>query len=654
MAFYYKQYITFFLLILSLLAFAQVDTDSTVADSILISTPVDSTITDSLVQDMADDSLSHLNADSTATDSVIPPPPLFDFRQEPDHFLKGLYRDSTFIIGSRYVSFGDIFDWMPGGYLYNLGSAGQLAYTSMFGGPPGEMILEYDGLNLNNPLNGFADFNLLPTESMGHAGILHSSHKPYGYMPIGQSFHFKSRTIADNPIRSQVGYRTGYYNYNDVDIRLGIKSSQKFWLDLGGVMRGYTGIRANEAYSGTKVNARVNRRFGSYWLARYVALFNLRDVEVPFPGVLRNEPDYTYPTQKDRRTDHAIILQYKDNFQTTLQYTKFENKQRASDRNVFQEQNEVRSLRSTTEYKMPLVFFQWRSGLHAWATEAKSSNWGTRGDWQTDVYSSLAGHIGPRLDWYAGIKAEKHEDYDSQLLPELNLFFAVDSTAGFSIWTNQIASYPSLLARFSTGPFAVCDVNLQPAVYQQIGFAGEKQFDRLFFHAAAAFQNRHNQVAAIYDNETVRYANIADHTTFNLDVIADYFFLPKWRLFFKGDLFTDFNEEPIITQRPNLYAKTFLQYHLVAFKGDLNARLRAGAFVLGQRNVPEPFYADYSVSTSTLSSSIYPYFHAVLYYGDAEIFLSYENYIDADVQYVYGYSMPQLWLRYGFIWHFVD
>ncbi len=346
------------------------------------------------------------------------------------------------------------------------------------------------------------------------------------------------------------------------------------------------------------------------------------------PGAPLGVENFYDPTQKDRRTDHAIIVQHKDNF--------------------------TRTLRSTTEYTDSLRSIEWRSGLHAWATEAKSSNWGARSDWQTDVYSSFSGALGDRLHWHAGFKAEKHEECAVQLLPEANLFFAVDSTTGLSLWANQQAYYPGFLARYATGPFGLGYENLNHSLYTQIGLAGEKQFDHLFFHASAAFQRQNNQVASFYDGRSVNYINVENHGALSFDAMVDYFFLPKWRLVLKSNVYSDINAEPFVSQRPNFYAKTFLQYHLVAFKGDLNARLRAGAFILGERQAPVPFYADYSLQQTRLDPAVYPYVHAVLYYGDAEIFLSYENYIDADVQYVYGYSMPQLWLRYGFIWHFVD
>lgn len=602
-----------------------------------------------------DSTITHSSAPTGGPpDSVQVEKPLFDFRAGPDIYARALYFDSTMIIGSRYVSFADIFDWMPGGYHFNLGGAGQLAYGSAFGAPAGEMVLEYDGLILNNPFTGLADFALLPTESMGHAGLVHSFFKSYGYMPIGHSFHFHSRSIANNPIRSQVGYRTGYYQYDDVDVRLGILASKKLWLDAGGVIRNYGGLVSNQGYSGTQVNAKINRRFGSHWLTRYVLLFNLHDTEIPLPHRLQDVHDFVDPKKKDGRIDHAFLFRYKNNFSTTVHYTKFESELRAAEKSVYFEQNNAHVFRGTSELSLALRDMRWTSGLHALATFAESTSWGKRRDWQAEAYSVLDGRLTSMIRWHAAAKWVKNEDYAPRIVPEAQLFFTIDSTAALSLWANQIVTYPSMTARYALGPFAYGTGHLTFSTYNQIGLAGEKQFKHLFINAAGAMMQRKNQIATFAAADRVRYTNMPTLTTISIDATLDYHFLSKWRLLLHGKFFSDFNADPAVTQRPGVYAKFFLQYHLVAFKGDLNARLRAGAFALGARQGPIPFYADFSESTVRLAPVIYPYFHAVLTYRTAEIFFAYENYIDADVQYVYGYSMPQLWFRYGFIWHFVD
>ncbi len=601
---------------------------------------------------------SDISMDSTAAADTTSPgsiaAPLFDFRKQPDVWLHGLYYDSTLIIGSRYTSFGDVLDWFPGGYHFNLGGAGQQAFGAMFGGPRSGFVLEYDGLILNNPITGTADLNLIPTESLGHAGIVHSAFKAYDNLPIGAALQFESRSIADNPIRSQVGYRTGYYGYDDVDVRVGILPSSKWWLDLGGVIKNYAGVIPNEEYSGQKINVKVNRRFGANWLARYVLLFNLRDAEIPLPGQLQNFQEFYDPRQKERRTDHALQLFHKDNFKTTLQLTKFEQDLRAANRGIFDERHDVYSIRLTGEFAAPLWRARWRSGVAGHASWLTSNAWDDKRDWQTEAYTSLSGRLAQKLCWYAGARLQKNEAFNPQWTPEANLFYAADSTMRFSLWANKINVYPSMQARYADGPFALGSPNLDFATYSQIGLAAEKGYDDLFLHGSLALQHRQKQIAIQYDGESIRYANMPRQTVLNAGALVDYRFLKDWRLVFKGEYFHSLEAEPRIVNRPDFYFKSFLQYHLVKFQGDLNARLRIGALALGERRGPVPFYVDYSPTTASLGPAVYPYLHAVLLYRSAEIFIAYENFIDADVQFVYGYSMPSLWFRYGFIWHFVD
>ena len=613
----------------------------------------DSTAVQIPVVDISADSTSTAMIDSTNSDS-IKPAPLYDFRPQAHAHLRGLYRDSTIIVGSRYTSFGDVFDQLPGGYFFNFGGTGQLAYGSVFGAPVGELVVEYDGLVLNNPIDNAADLNLIPTESIGHIGIVHSPLRPFGYMPLGASLHIRPMTIADNPIRSQFGYRTGYYGYNDVDVRVGIKASPKMWIDFGGLIKSYLGLIPNQQYSGNKINFSLNRRLGPNWLAKYVLLFSQRDTEVPLPEILQNSPDFTNPRQKDRRTDHSLQIYYKSYFKTVFQFTKFEQDFHAQERSVFDERHDVHAYRLTGEANRQVGFAQWRAGVSGVATRLNSNNWEKKTELQAQAYSSVTGRISSAFEGLVGVRLYGHENYSPQILPEANLFYTADSTLRFSAWANRVANFPSLQAKLANGPFALGNEHLTTAVYDQIGAAGEKQFDNFFVHGSFVFQHRKDQIAAFFADEELRYANLPQHNIFNLNALLDYSFLKDWRFIFKGDFFKVLEDEPVIANRPDYYLKSFLQYHLVQFKGDLNARLRLGAFVLGERSGPLPFYADVSTSNTTLKPVVYPYFHAVLLYRSAEIFFAYENYIDADIQYVYGYSMPSMWLRYGFVWHFVD
>lgn len=605
-----------------------------------------------------------LQADSTAAEpapdtlaqDTTQAEPLFDFRRQPTVYLAALYQDSTFIIGSRYTSFGEVFDWFPGGYFYNRAGSGQQAYGSMFGSPPGEFVLSYDRMILNNPINGHADLNLLPVESLAHAGPVHSGFKPFGFLPLGQALQFESHTIANNPIRTQVGYRFGYYDYNDVDARLGILVSPKLWIDAGGVIKSYRGLVANQQYSGNKMNVKINRRLGPNWLARYSILYNVRDTHIPLPGSVGEFPNFVNPREKDVRTDHALTLFYKNRLASTLQYTTFEQDLRAESRGVFNEQHDVRSLRGTGEYHLPLNTLHWRSGMSGVATLLNSNLWGRHGEWQADLYTSLQGQWGKQWHWYARASAQKHQDYALSWQPEVNVMFTPDSTTEITLWANRVAQTPSLKARYSSGPFAFGNLDLTPARYEQLAMAAEKSFRHVYVYGSAAYQRRTQQFASLFDpDETMAtYSNIPEHAVLNFDLLLDVQPFKKWRAVFKGNAFVPLEATYTITNRPDLYAKSFLQYHLIYFNGDLNARLRVGASLLGNRHGPQPFYVNYSPSTVPLKPIIYPYLHAILLYGDAEIFIAYENYIDANVQYVYGYSMPQLWLRYGFVWHFVD
>jgi hypothetical protein len=567
--------------------------------------------------------------------------------------MHSLFADSTLLIGSRYTSLGEVVDSYIGGYFYNLGSPGQPAYASLFGGPMGEMVLSYDELILNHPLTGLADLNVIPVESMGHAGILHTADKPFGHLPLGQTFYMQSATIADNPIRSQVGYRTGANGYDDVDVRLGAKMSERFWLDLGGVIRGYDGHVPNSQYDGHQINLKVNRRLGADWLLRYLLLSNQHAAQIPILEPPLDFSQIRYPLQNEKRTDHALVLRRRDDFVAVLQYTMMESDWHDQNRSVFNAQHGARSLRYTAEWVPMAGRLNWRSGLTGWTTSLNSNSWGRHGDWQSALYSSIEARVSEKLRGHGRLTVEKNSHFQPQALPEVYLFWSPDSTMDVTMWANRGIVYPSLEARFSQGAFVWGHSDLQPGEYQQAGLAIEKRLSTFMLAGGVTLRRNLSQVAAQFDGERVVFANMPDYSLATVDLQAQ-IQLSHWLITFKGQTFSQLSSSPLVTNRPNWYLQSYVQYHLIHFKGDLNARLRVGAYLLGDSRAPVPYYAAFSPQTTSISRQISPYLHALLHYHSAEIFLAYENFIGADVQYVYGYSMPQQWFRWGFIWHFVD
>lgn len=597
------------------------------------------------------------DADSTqaVADSLKQPPaqPLFDFRPRSTYYLRSLSADSTLLIGARYTSLGEIVECYAGGYFYNLGSAGQPAYASLFGSPMGEMVLSYDELILNHPLSGLADLNMIPVESMGRAGILHSADKPFGHLPLGQTFHVQSATIADNPIRSQVGYRTGANGYDDVDVRLGAKTSERFRLDLGGVIRGYDGHLRNSLYDGHQINLKADRRLGANWLLRYLLLANQHAANLPIPQPPVGFSKIVFPLQKEKRTDHALVLRRCDALTAVLQYTLMESDWRDQSRAVFNAQHDARSLRYTAEWAPLAGRLNWRSGLTGWTTSLNSNSWGKHGDWQSGLYSSIDARITDKLRGYGRLTVEKNSRFQPQALPEINLFWSFDSTMKMTLWANRGMIYPSLEARFSRGALAWGNSDLQPGEYQQAGLALEKRSSNVMAAGAVTLRRNLSQIAAQFDGERVVFANLPDYSLATVDLQTQ-IQLNRWLITFKGQTHWQFSSPPLVTNRPDWYLQSFVQYHLIQFKGDLNARLRVGAYLLGESRAPIPYHAAFSPQTAAISPQIYPYLHALLHYHSAEVFFAYENFIGADVQYVYGYSMPQQWFRWGFVWHFVD
>jgi len=105
---------------------------------------------------------------------------------------------------------------------------------------------------------------------------------------------------------------------------------------------------------------------------------------------------------------------------------------------------------------------------------------------------------------------------------------------------------------------------------------------------------------------------------------------------------------------PMFSAKNYVQFSGVFFQGDLDARIRVGAEFISERYGPSPYYADYSRTTAVLNPVVTPYLHGIFIIKDATLFVSLLNPLSFEYERVYGYPMPKLQLRWGFVWNFTD
>ncbi|MDZ7317047.1 MAG: hypothetical protein ONB24_13080 [candidate division KSB1 bacterium] len=592
-----------------------------------------------------------IETDSTAVDSSLQKP--FNFKTPEILFLHSLSLDSMALEASRYISVGELVDDLNGGSFFQCGSAGKPAYTSLFGSPYGKTTLLFGDLLLNHPLTDKADLNFLPTESIGRLQIVHrGGEQTFAWLPAGSALIVRPMSLADNPIRSQVGYRTGGNGYDDVDARLGAKFSERLWMDFAGTVRAYNGHRPNSLYDGHQIDARVSRRLGNNWLLQGTALLNEHSVELPLAEPIVEFANVRSPLQKERRSDYALGGRFRDRLITVFQYTILDSDLRDARRSLFNDRRDARAFFHTSEWRSRRRPLQWRAGITGRYTMLKGSRWGEHFDRRGAAYLAASYTFG-RAEAGLRFAAEKAEKNEPIGLPQLHLFlWSPDSTLRAALWTGRQAEHPSLQERYAQGLFSWGNENLRPALHDQAAATVEKHFARLFLAGLMAVRQSRSPIGALYDGRHVGFANLPRARSIHFNLLGRYAFY-RQMIFLKAEGYRQLTGlKP--ANRPDWQLQGFVQTHIIAFKGDLDLRLRLGGYLFGPRRASEPWYAEYSSVYRTLSPSIYPYFHALLHFRSADVFFAYENFIDANVEAVAGSPMPRLWLRWGFVWHFVD
>ncbi|MDZ7371283.1 MAG: hypothetical protein ONB12_08935, partial [candidate division KSB1 bacterium] len=356
--------------------------------------------------------------------------------------------------------------------------------------------------------------------------------------------------------------------------------------------------------------------------------------------------------QKERRSDYALSARYRDRLHTVFQYTILDSDLRDARRSLFNDRRDARALFHTTEWRSLYRHLQWRAGMTGRYTMLKGSNWGEHYDGRGAAYLAASYTIG-RAEMGLRFAAEKAEKNEPIGLPQLHLFlWSPDSTLRAALWLGRQAEYPSLREQYAQGLFTWGNENLRPARHDQAAATVEKHFARLFLAGSMVVRQSRAPIGALYDGRRVTFTNLPRARSF-LWILQGRYAFHRQAIVLKVE-----GQRQLAglrpANRPDWLLQGFVQSHIKAFKGDLDLQLRLGGYLFGNRLAPVPWYAEYSPICRTLSPTIYPYFHALLHFRSADLFFAYENFIDANLEAVAGSPMPRLWLRWGFVWHFVD
>jgi outer membrane cobalamin receptor len=569
------------------------------------------------------------------------------------------HSDSTFVMhhmqldsnatrGSSYGSFADVLFEYPGIFHYDRGSVGQQALLSLYGGSGRHTTLYMDGLLLNDPITGLADFSLIPVEAIGGGTIQ------------GQEIELESRDIAAAPLRSRVAYRTGMNGYDDIDARLGARFSSRTILNAGGVLRNYGGTTtANAKYRAQTINLVWRRQWSKQWQVSYRLLKNQLDRDIPLPVALAWWPALQQPHEKLDRYDHGLVVEKDQRLRFSWQYTDLHQEWYGYKHSVVdQTMNAGRSILRVLWQGM------WKKAR--WQTDgAWIFTYADGRDWEKKIYKNdlqfrvqlqSTSHV--KWFWRLAVQADKREDYALQVLPQAEAGRLLVHGWRIKLWQSSSLYTAGLAGRYGKGPLVWGQSGLKAERSDNIHLALEQQHNSgsLFFSSGLWLQ--HQPIWSIYDPSVILqtslpyFQNGESHRIWTTDTGIEQNLTHAFSFYLKASY--RHGDELALASEPKYWARGYLQYHKIFFGGDLNTTLRLGATLLGERHASALPYVDKSGAQSVLPSCWVPYGHAMFIIKDVTLFFVMQNLLATDYQVMNGYPMPKRQFRWGLVWNFFD
>ena len=574
--------------------------------------------------------------------------------------IHALHADTSLYLGNDYGSFKDVFGWLSGTYLQDHGVIGDDSRGALFAGVPGEFELYYDFLNLNDPWSGMADLNLVPVQGVGtiEPVIDHASGN-YGNTAAGQTLAVSSLDIAAFPPRSTVSYRTGQTEFSDIDVRVGLFTSEKMQINAGGLLKSYMGRVDRNHYEGQKLNLQVRRDLGRKWELDYLYLQNQDELDVP---VLQYASHYNLikPHQTIKRYDQGLAVHYSNALSAGMQYTNYRRDYYdlyLGSRDYYQTQKSE-SYRIFGRGRYRLLGFDINGGVEYSGQQLIETFINKYRNTQYQGWLN-AGYNRQDFSLNLGLRqifmSERDESYT---LPEISASWRPGKGLTGYAWANMYVRQPSFEALHGAGPFYMGNPDLKTAEYQQAGGGIELEWAGLHAWTGISGLYVENQVAiyADADQDTGRFFNQAAHTRYALDWAVDY----TWRYGFsamvkgKYTYITSDVENFDITNYPAAYGQGYLQYHNLFFDGDLDLTVRVGAMLTGESFTPERYYAQYPLSQWLTDPIMTPFLLITPRVKSMTLFFSFQNLTNTDYQRVFAYPMPIYEFKWGFTWNFYD
>ena len=551
-----------------------------------------------------------------------------------------------------YEDQGDLIIYLPGVSPIDPGNAGQkLAYTR-HGNRPQQSIVYFDSRRFYDPISGEADLNFLPVGFTNHI-TLSDKASSLPELISGEALRLYSEKYQDELPYSQIFHHKASLGYSDVDFLFGQPVSQKTDLLVGGMIKSYDGKNNAYLYDHQNLRAKLAYHYNSNWQFEYSFLHN--KINRNEPGFLNDEDEYSTPNRKikDNRYDHTLnlygkLFHHQQNFRSTIYYSSLYTKITDQDNDLRQVN---RSRYGGTNFKLNFhsLNHTFSLGGNVEHIRVNASPVGEKHHSLGSIFIGDQWHSGKRMEVSLNLGTKFHERWCPRYVAGLNSSFLVRQNLRFSVGGNQRIQYPTFFELYARTNY-VGNQLLNPEVHQKLSITLNASFSRLLEISASAYLKKIKNSVDIFPLDTTQatFVNSNPPRFWGMDLRMKVDILSglSWHNFIS------YIDNQHIYNQPEFNLISYFQYQNSFFENDLKTFFRIETRWIGKRNSLFVHPDQYRQYTKELPSVFLLNGLAVLNFSNLNIFLMFENILNQDYDYLYGFPMHARTFHYGIRWEF--
>jgi len=555
-----------------------------------------------------------------------------------------------------YQTSGDIVDNIPGFYSPRLHRPGEMVEIYRQGLATDYFGFTYEGHPIRNPIYDTCDLNFIPIEGIDKITVPLSA----AAVIVNNPVEFYGERFEDHQPYTRVFFHIGPSEFSDTDVGFGRRISTKSDAMIGLTLKSNDGPLRPDSYEHHQGRALVHYGHSDGWDLSFAWIYN----RLKHHAIGEKLPDGRYATPGARsliyRNDHSLTLKgnlFKSHYQNFISTLYFSRETVDFKDNDYRIKYDEKATYVGLVSKLETYYKTFKFGASA-KVEYDWVNACTFGKDDATVYAAGFNeqwNFAENFYLNAMFGTDGRTGHEPGLKSHLSLDWLPTTNFSLSSGANQFHRYPSFYEMHSRDKLA------------EFHDLKSEQINRLFLNLSAkpfesmmvrmgAFMNRVDDPIAwgTVNDTTAAFVNFDELRYIGFDASFEVSFLHDFSI---GSIFNYVDEDRDMMNRiPRMTLTGYLGYDNIFFKGDLIAKLRVEGILLDERQCASRGYLfGYDASMTALPRdyviNLVGFFRILKAF---EGFISLENLLGREYQYVPGYPMPERVFHYGLRWEFLD